>query len=98
MVYGKLAAQRECHQQRDYDPTIVESDRDTKDATELDMGFHVSPLRDNKHKKSKCVLRNACAERAFLRDLDLTLQQLSKHVRQDTSMPIIFDFHRCLDS
>ena len=58
MIDGKLAAQRERHEKRDYDPTVMESDRDTEDATELDMGFHVVVLRHKRHKKSKCVSRN----------------------------------------
>ncbi len=30
MIDGKLAVQRERHQKRDYDPTIVKADRDTE--------------------------------------------------------------------
>ena len=58
MIDGKLAAQRECYQERDDEPTIVQPDRNTEDSTKLDVCFHVALIREKSYEKSKCVSRN----------------------------------------
>jgi hypothetical protein len=52
MIDGKLAVQRERHKKRDYDPTVVKSNCDTKDPTKPDVCFHNSPIRHKKHKRA----------------------------------------------